>query len=62
MNMAKEVYVTFCYFGIVDGELINIYDGVFGSERDATLHLVETYGSDWYAQGYRKVKQYIAKY
>lgn len=62
MNMAKEVYVTFRYVGIVDSELINIYDGVFGSERDATLHLVETYGSDWYAQGYRKVKQYIPKY
>lgn len=62
MNMAKEVYVTFRYVGIVDGELINIYDGVFGSEYDATLHLEETYGSDWYAQGYRKIKQYIAKY
>lgn len=62
MNMTKEVYVTFRYVGIVDGELINIYDGVFGSERDATLHLVETYGNDWYAQGYRKVNQYIPKY
>lgn len=62
MNMAKDVYVTFRYVGIVDGELINSYDGVFGSECDATLHLVETYGSDWYAQGYRKVQQYIAKY
>jgi len=60
--MTKEVYVTFRYVGIVDGELLNIYDGVFGSERDATLQLVETYGSDWYAQGYRKIKQYIAKY
>lgn len=60
--MAKDVYVTFRYVGIVDGELINSYDGVFGSKRDATLHLVETYGSDWYAQGYRKVQQYIAKY
>jgi len=62
MNMAKEVYVTFRYVRNADGELLNIYDGVFGSERDATLQLVETYGSDWYAQGYRKIKQYIAKY
>lgn len=62
MNIAKEVYVTFRYVWNIDGELLNIYDGVFGSERDATLHLVETYGSDWYAQGYRKVKQYIPKY
>lgn len=60
--MAKEVYVTFRYVRNADGELLNIYDGVFGSERDATLHLEETYGKNWYAQGYRKLKQYIAKY
>ena len=34
--MAKEVYVTFRYVRNIDGELLNIYDGVFGSERDAT--------------------------
>lgn len=64
MNMAKEVYVTYRRFKVkIDDELfIDEYDGVFGSERDAMLHLVETYGSDWYAQGYRKVKQYIPKY
>lgn len=62
MNMAKEIYVTLRYVSNIDGELLNIYDGVFGSERDATLHLFETYGSDWYAQGYRKLKQYIPKY
>lgn len=62
MNMTKEVYVTFRYVGIVDGELINIYDGVFGSERDATFHLVDAYGEDWFEKGYRKVKQYIPKY
>lgn len=43
-------------------EFITEYDGVFVSERDATLHLVETYGNDYYVQGYRKLKQYIAKY
>lgn len=61
MNMANEVYVT---YRMVEGkyEFITEYDGVFGSERDATLHLVETYGNDWYALGYRKLKQYIAKY
>lgn len=63
MNIAQEVYVT---YRIVDGYYeftkINEYDGVFVSERDATLHLVETYGNDYYAQGYRKLKQYIAKY
>ena len=62
MNMSKEIYVTLRYIGNVDGELLNIYDGVFSSERDATLHLEETYGKDWYAKGYRKLKQYIAKY
>lgn len=62
MNMAKEIYVTFRYVRNIDGELLNIYDGVFGSERDAMLQLVETYGNDWYAQGYRKLKQYIPKY
>lgn len=61
MNMANEVYVT---YRMVEGkyEFITEYDGVFVSERDATLHLEETYGKDWYAQGYRKLKQYIAKY
>lgn len=63
MNIAQEVYVT---YRVVDGKYdfikINEYDGVFVSERDATLHLEETYGKDWYAQGYRKLKQYIAKY
>ena len=43
-------------------KFITEYDGVFVSERDATLHLEETYGKDWYAHGYRKLKQYIAKY
>ena len=43
-------------------KFISEYDGVFVSERDATLHLEETYGKNWYAQGYRKLKQYIAKY
>ena len=61
MNIAKEVYVTYRRVESING-LINEYDGVFASERDATLHLVENYGSDWYAQGYRKLKQYIAKY
>ena len=61
MNMAKEVYVTYRRVAGIHG-LINEYDGVFVSERDATLHLGETYGKDWYAQGYRKLKQYIAKY
>ena len=49
MNMAKEIYVTFRYVRNADGELINIYDGVFGSERDATLQLVETYGNEFTA-------------
>lgn len=62
MNIAKEIYITLRYIGNVNGELLNIYDGVFVSERDATLHLEETYGKDWYSQGYRKLKQYIAKY
>lgn len=64
MNMANEVYVTYRSWEVgVDNELfINEYDGVFVSERDATLHLEETYGKDWYAHGYRKLKQYIAKY
>lgn len=62
MNMAKEIYVTLRYVRNADGELLNIYDGVFGSEHDATLHLEETYGKDWYAQRYRKLKQYIPKY
>lgn len=62
MNMAKEIYVTLRYVSNIDGELLNIYDGVFGSERDATLHLEETYGKDWYGKGYRKLKQYIPKY
>ena len=64
MNIAKEVYVTYRRLKVkIDDELfINEYDGVFVSERDATLHLEETYGKDWYAQGYRKLKQYIAKY
>ena len=61
MNMAKEVYVTYRLVAGIDG-FINEYDGVFVSERDATLHLEETYGKDWYAHGYRKLKQYIAKY
>lgn len=63
MNIAQEVYVT---YHVVEGKYdfikINEYDGVFVSERDATLHLEETYGKDWYAHGYRKLKQYIAKY
>ena len=61
MNMANEVYVT---YRMVESkyEFITEYDGVFVSERDATLHLEETYGMDWYTQGYRKLKQYIAKY
>lgn len=64
MNIAQEVYVTYRSWEVgVDNELfINEYDGVFVSERDATLHLEETYGKDWYAKGYRKLKQYIAKY
>ena len=64
MNIAQEVYVTYRSWEVgVDHELfINEYDGVFVSERDATLHLEETYGKDWYSQGYRKLKQYIAKY
>ena len=63
MNIAKEVYVTYRRLKVkIDGEFINVYDGVFVSERDATLHLEETYGKDWYVQGYRKLKQYIAKY
>lgn len=61
MNMANEVYVTYRVVEGIHG-LINEYDGVFVSERDATLHLEETYGKDWYAHGYRKLKQYIAKY
>lgn len=61
MNIAKEVYVTYRRVESVNG-LINEYDGVFVSERDATLHLEETYGKNWYVQGYRKLKQYIAKY
>ena len=64
MNIAQEVYVTYRSWEVgVDHELfINEYDGVFVSERDATLHLEETYGKDWYTKGYRKLKQYIAKY
>lgn len=64
MNIAQEVYVTYRSWKVsVDNEIfINEYDGVFVSEHDATLHLEETYGKDWYAQGYRKLKQYIAKY
>lgn len=63
MNMANEVYVTYRRVErSYDFTLINEYDGVFVSERDATLHLEETYGKNWYAQGYRKLKQYIAKY
>lgn len=61
MNMAKEVYVTYRRVKSING-LINEYEGVFVSERDATLHLKEAYGKNWYAQGYRKLKQYIAKY
>jgi len=61
MNNAKEVYVTYQRVESMN-DLINEYDGVFVSERDATLHLEETYGKDWYAHGYRKLKQYIAKY
>lgn len=61
MNIAKEVYITYRRVESVEG-LINEYDGVFVSEHDATLHLEETYGKNWYAQGYRKLKQYIAKY
>lgn len=64
MNVAKEVYVTYRHLKvkIYDELFINEYDGVFVSESDATLHLEETYGKDWCAQGYRKLKQYIAKY
>ena len=63
MNIANEVYVTYRRVeSSYDFSLINEYDGVFVSERDATLHLEETYGKDWYAQGFRKLKQYIAKY
>lgn len=63
MNIANEVYVTYRHLKVkIDGEFINVYDGVFVSERDATLHLEETYGKDWYTKGYRKLKQYIAKY
>lgn len=61
MNMANEVYVTYRRVETTNG-FINEYEGVFVSERDATLHLEETYGNGWYAQGYRKLKQYIAKY
>ena len=63
MNMANDVYVTYRRLKVnIDDDFINEYDGVFVSERDATLHLEETYGKDWYGQGYRKLKQYIAKY
>lgn len=61
MNIAKEVYITYRRVETTN-DFINEYDGVFASERDATLHLEETYGKDWYAQGFRKLKQYIAKY
>lgn len=63
MNIAKEVYVTYRHLKVnIDDDFINEYDGVFASERDATLHLEEAYGNNWYANGYRKLKQYIAKY
>ena len=61
MNIAQEVYVTYRRVETTN-DFINEYDGVFASERDATLHLVEAYGKDWYSQGYRKLKQYISKY
>lgn len=61
MNIAKEVYVTYRLVETTN-DFINEYDGVFSSERYATMHLVETYGNDYYAQGYRKMKQYIDKY
>lgn len=61
MNIAQEVYVTYRRVETTN-DFINEYDGVFASEHDATLNLVETYGNDYYAQGYRKLKQYIAKY
>lgn len=61
MNIAQEVYVTYRRVETTN-DFINEYDGVFVSERDATLNLVETYGNDYYAQGYRKLKQYISKY
>ena len=62
MNIAKEVYVTYRRVKSINGGLINEYDGVFVSERDATLHLKDAYGKYWYVKGYRKLKQYIAKY
>lgn len=61
MNIAQEVYVTYRRVETTNN-FINEYDGVFVSERDATLNLEETYGKDWYVKGYRKLKQYIAKY
>ena len=48
MNIAKEVYVAYRRVETNNG-FINEYDGVFVSERDATLHLEETYGKDWNA-------------